>query len=72
MYYEENIILFKKQKQNDLLFRKLYADECKMMRDLLHAILVFKNIMRLHKNTMHFCYIALAMAQPKCDMSWDM
>ena len=46
--------------------------QCKMMRDLLDAILVFKNMITLPKNTTRLCYIALAMVQPKPDMSWDM
>ena len=46
--------------------------QCKKMRDLLDAILVFKNTITLPKNTTRFCYIALAMVQPEPDMSWDM
>ena len=50
----------------------LMEGQCKKMRDLLDAILVFKNKITLPKNTTHFYYIALAMVQPKPDMSWDM
>ena len=46
--------------------------QCKKMRDLLDAILVFKNTMTLPKNTTCFYYIAVAMGQPEPDMSWDM
>ena len=46
--------------------------QCKKMRDLLDAILVFKNKITLQKNTSRFCYIALAMVQPEPDMSWNM
>ena len=46
--------------------------QCKKMRDLLDAILVFRNTITLPKNTTCFCYIALAMVQPEPDMSWDM
>ena len=42
------------------------------MRDLLDAILVFKNKITLPKNTTRFYYIALAMVQLEPDMSWDM
>ena len=46
--------------------------QCKKMRDLLDAILVFKIMVTLLKNTMCFCYIALVMVQPDPDMSCDM
>ena len=42
---------------------------CKKLRDLLDAILVFKNMIMLHKNTTRFCYIALVMVQTEPDMS---
>ena len=46
--------------------------QCKKMRDLLDAIVVFKNTIMLPKNTTCFCYIALYMVQPEPYMSRDM
>ena len=52
--------------------KRIREGVCKKLRDLLDAILVFKNKIMLPKNTSRFCYIALGMVQPETNMSWDM
>ena len=42
------------------------------MRDLLYAILLLRNTLMIHKNTMRSHYVMLGLVKLELDMSFDM